>query len=992
MAPERWQRVEQLYHSALALESNERGAFLESHCNEDRVLRMEVESLLGYESGAGSFMETPAFELAARQLAREQSNAHHADFPPGTQVGHFRVQGRLGSGGMGVVYLADDIALQRKVALKFLPALLTQDADALEYFRREARAASALNHPNICTIYEVGEHSGQPFIAMELLEGRPLNQLIAGKPLDTDRILAIGADVCEALSTAHARGIIHRDIKPVNIFVTTEGRAKILDFGLATHLERDSSTSGGGGLSTTGPANETGAPSGTYAYMSPEQVRGKKLDQRSDLFSFGATLYEMSTGALPFPGNTRAEIGNAILNCAPVPAIQLNPHLPQRLHELIEKCLEKAPGLRYQSAADIGADQRRLSRDSDPAAGNFVDRAADSRGPGTSATRPALAIAAVQGLKRHKLAAAGIALFAILLAAGLVREINSLQGRHTPPFRSLTMTKLTESGNASNASISPDGKYVLHAVSEYGLQGLWLRHVPTGSNTQVAPSIAEGYYGLTFSPDGNHIYFVRADKGTSGPGKLHRAPLLGGTPRMVIEDVDSAVSFSPDGARLTFLRYSRSGSHLIIANADGIGEKVLATQKDDWFWGRPDWSPDGTRIAVAGTTGGNARLLTVEVATGEIGTVGGKPQSIADAGVIWVPRWLPDGKGLVIVHGSIGAHHLNQISFVSYPSGEISRITNDLAMYDKVDLGMSADGKTLAAVQVERTFGLWVMPATTNATGHARQVGMGKDEGLQVSWLPDGRVLTRSTRDMFARNADGSNKVSIFAFARQADGNTRTNILAGIAGMRFPTVCGNDLITEQWRPGQALNLYRVNLNGGAAQQLTFAVATHPACSPDGKWVVYDSEITGGIFKIASKGGTPQKLSGHGSSYPTFSPDGKLIAFYYNDGKTDSSLTTIKVIPADGDAPVRTIVAKRRPFGYTKRLQFMPDGTGLLNTVDEGQKDNLWMQPLAGGPPTRITAFSTERIQDFGISPDGKQIAMLRGHEDKDVVLIKDERR
>jgi len=290
MDPERWRRVEQLYQSVLEVEPDRRSTFLDHHCDGDRDLRQEVESLLSFKTGAQDFMETPAFQMAARKMALEQTSENRSNLQSGSVVGHFRITQRLGAGGMGVVYQANDLKLERKVALKFLPDRSADDPAALERFRREARAASTLNHPNICTIYEIDEHQGRLFIAMELLEGTSLNRVIAADSLQVERILDISTDIADALAAAHASGIVHRDIKPSNVFVTNDARVKVLDFGLAKRLSSsDDSTV----ISTAGPLTAPGVPLGTYLYMSPEQALGKELDARSDLFSFGATVYEI---------------------------------------------------------------------------------------------------------------------------------------------------------------------------------------------------------------------------------------------------------------------------------------------------------------------------------------------------------------------------------------------------------------------------------------------------------------------------------------------------------------------------------------------------------------------------------------------------------------------------------------------------------------------------------------------------------------------------
>src|SRR5437016_3743596 len=415
----------------------------------------------------------------------------------GQTISHYRITGQLGSGGMGVVYEAQDLTLGRRVALKFLPSDVARDSAALDRFLFEARAASALNHPNICTIYAVENSDGQSFIAMELLEGQSLDHKLLGPPLPLDRLLDISIQLAEALEAAHAKGIVHRDIKPANIFITQRGQIKVLDFGLAK-LTREAEMAMDTVASQRGPAHLTspGSTVGTVAYMSPEQARGEVLDARCDLFSLGAVMYQMATGRLPFTGATSAVIFSAILEHDPVPPLELNSELPLKLQEIIEKALEKDRDLRYQSAADLRGDLKRLKRDTEsgkPKAIHVARAVASDAARPSSAISSSAAVAApaqsisatgtpvsvitpsstavIAAARQHKL---GLTLFIVLgmllvLTAGY--GVYAFLSRSRPAaFQNFSVTKVTETGNATEATISPDGKYILHVVNDNGLE------------------------------------------------------------------------------------------------------------------------------------------------------------------------------------------------------------------------------------------------------------------------------------------------------------------------------------------------------------------------------------------------------------------------------------------------------------------------------------------------------------------------------------------
>ena len=938
----------------------------------------------------------------------------------GTKLGRYEIRSKLGEGGMGEVYLARDTQLDRDIALKTLTPEVARDQQRLHRFLQEARAASALSHPNVAHIYEIGEAEGTHFIAMEFVEGESLDKKISGRPLAISELLEIAIQIADALDEAHAKGITHRDIKSAIAMITSRGRVKVLDFGLAKLAGPSSNTHTSDSEMATRVKTSPGVVMGTVNYMSPEQALGRDVDHRSDIFSFGVVLYEMATGQLPFTGNTVTETIDRITHSQPQAIARLNYDVPAELEIIVKKALRKDRDERYQTIHDLLIDLKDVKRETDVASSlersvpppeltgkETVNYSAAQMSGVLQQTgiSPAMSTAEVSTapsassaeyiateIKRHKRAFAGIVVAVLVAAIALGGFLAYRLMKAKPPLTStnaLRFVRLTSGGKIGNeniqggVSISANGKYVVFATSDpQGRGSWWVRQVATNSLVRIAgPLELSDFSGTTFSPDGDYVYFPFIDK-ANPEGALFRVPVFGGTPQKILEGVWSSISFSPDGKQITYVRLfpSIGESWLMTANADGSGtpQTIAKRRLPDYFSkDGPSWSPDGQRIVV-----GAESIPEIDNATLiEVPAKGGSERAITKPAWSQVQRvlWMPDGSGLVFTALTSFVSMGTQVWQVSYPSGEVRRITNDLNGYGGISLGLTADNQTIATVQDDSTRNIWL--ATPGQTS-AQALPSGRHSAeWSLDTTADGRIVyfdeTGNGFELWSMKTDGDDK-------RQ---------LTSDGAFKFCVAVTSDsrYILFNSNRGGSFDIWRMDLDGSNQKQLTNGekFAFWPASSSDGKFVLYQALRDGiwVVMKVSIDGGAASQLTEHQCGGPAVSPDGKSVACLTPDDAASLKWKTA-IVPFDGGAPTKFIDMPPSCL-IEAGIKWTADGKSIVYADYSAGAGNIFSMPIDGGPARALTSFKSDYVSAFNWTRDHKQLVLGHGGNIEDVVLMKD---
>lgn len=971
-----WKRIKEIFHSAQELELAERSDFLNEACGDDPSIREEVEALLTADASNDDFLSAPAYEFAAGILAGEES-----EFSSGQKIGRYTILCPLGSGGMGQIYLADDTELPRKIALKLISPQFANDARRVHRFEQEARAASALNHPNICVIHEIGTtENGRHFIAMEFIQGITLREQLSRGALSVRKALNIAIQVATALATAHASGIVHRDIKPENIMLRPDGYVKVLDFGLAklTEIIPDQDL-----LSdvSTNVVTDAGMLMGTVKYMSPEQLREAKVDERADIWSLGVVLYEMLTGVTPFEARSSNDTVVAIL-ASHQTQLRFPEGIPRELQESVTKALEKERDARYQTVTKFATDLRKLQ--------NRLQREADSQfdsvpvdgdeqltrriGPSSGFFNRIKSQAILSTefifseIRSHKTAAlfagaTGILVFLLFLPS-VGRFVNSII--NPPSVMALEMTPVTNDGTSSCSAISPDGNWIAHAEDINGKQQLVLTSTVTSASSQIVPPNDVDYLGITFTRDNHYLYFTRKE---SVGSNVYRLALPGGTPVRVKELVDSPISLSPKQDRFAFVRLDKNTGvySLIVSTIDGSNDRLLAIRQNGEafsIYGLA-WSPDGNLVVcptISWTDGYKVSLVGFDPNDGTARPIGDQPWL-----AILQMNWQEDMSSLVISARDRVTMPF-QLWRITYPDGVAQKITTDLAEYR----GVSLAGRDMVTVRSDIS---WELLVTADDFKDSSIIASGSSLNYGVSWAGNNRVVFSS----MAQDSLNISRVDV-------KDNTRVQLTVKSADNYNPAASADGrFVVFSSNRNRKSNIWQMNTEDGSGlKQLTFTDGNYyPSISPDNQWVAYDNQEKGilSIWKVPLQGGDAIKIADR-YRMPAFSPDSQLIAARYDEllGGDDLAIFSIQ-----GGEPLNRVQIPR--FDW-QRVYWLSNHVVSFINKDEKGYPNIWSLDLNSGARKQLTHFNRKQIFSYAWSPDYKSLACQLGTRTRNVVLIK----
>jgi Tol biopolymer transport system component len=877
-----------------------------------------------------------------------------ASVAPGTRFGRYRVARAIGAGGMGEVYEAMDESLGRRVALKILPPGRPSDAPRVERFVREARMASALNHPAIVSIFDSGVEGSTHYVAMELVEGETL-AVWSRSTRDRAAVLELLARIADGLARAHAAGIVHRDLKPENVVVARGGYPKIVDFGIAKLTEPVVVASPeGAGAAAEGDTAPTSIL-GTAAYMSPEQVEGRAVDARSDIFAFGSLIYAVCNGRSPFARATPVDTMHAILREDAPPAAADSPELAR----IVRRCLMKDPDERYQSIRDAALDLRDLAREGD-------------RALPPQRIHRAWAIAAI----------AAVPLLVVLgmwigggfqLGPAAPAGSSALQAQQMPA--QVSMLRITNSGNVSCAAISPDGKYLAFSTIDGDGQTLWVKQVATEALVKIIPVTPRSYLDLRISADNNYLYYTATERAEPNVNDLFQIPLLGGAPRKIAADIEGWFTLSPDGRRAAFRRFNvlQRDYVLTVSDIDDGTEREVLRLRYPEFIGPMAWSPDGTRITYAGAITIPHRRVTLfdlDLATGKRARVANGEWAAVGSLV-----WLPDGSGLVAT--AYDSKQLPQVWLLPRGAGGVPRkITSDIGGY--ATLTVSADSKALVARRSDSSSNLWVVDVDHPEQARAITTGVGNYFGTGgVRWRPDGSILfTAFISGTPMLNVIGAGGGEIRTLTRGA-GNW--DPVLSPDGKRIAFVSDRSGATEVWTS---------DVNGNGATQVTRrGWAGNPSWFPDGSLCFMTFGAEQAAWKLAPGAAAPVRLTDRPVNTPTVSPDGQSLLCRMRSTEPGVPLWRTAVHPLDHRTPTRYFDVPR--YSGSPAMTWHPDGRGFLFVDLLGGVANVWYQSLSGGEPRQLTKFDSGQIYGLDLSPDGRRLALSRGERINDVVLIRD---